>query len=105
LPIEPPGWRATNGKISADGAPEEGDDVMGTTIRARFTHGVLEPLEDAPLHDGDEVVLRIEAISSAREIDWLQETAGAWKGLVDAEDLKKNIRESRLLLTRPEARF
>ena len=78
---------------------------MGTTIRARFTNGVLEPLEDAPLHDGDEVVLRIEAVSSARGLDWLQETAGAWKGLVDAEELKTSIEESRLLLTRPEPRL
>jgi predicted DNA-binding antitoxin AbrB/MazE fold protein len=85
LLIEPPGWRLTNGKVRRDDAPEKGGDIMGTTIRARFTHGVFEPLGDAPLHDGDEVILKIEAISSASEIDRLQETAGAWKGLVDAE--------------------
>ena len=49
---------------------------MGITIRARLTNGVLEPLEAAPLHDGDEVVLRIETTSSARGLDWLEETAG-----------------------------
>lgn len=71
---------------------------MGITIRARFAHGVLEPLEDARLHEGDEVVLRIEPISSAEGLDWLEETAGGWKGWVDAEELKKHIEESRLLV-------
>lgn len=78
---------------------------MGVTIRARFANGVLEPLEDARLHEGDEVVLRIEAVSSVQGLDWLQGTAGGWKGLIDADELKKRIEESRLLVTRPEPRF
>jgi hypothetical protein len=35
----------------------------------------------------------------------LDETAGGWKGLVDADDFKQRIEESRLLVTRPEPRL
>ena len=78
---------------------------MSTTIRARFANGVLEPLEDPRLKEGDEVVVRIEALSSAPGLTWLEETAGGWKGLVAADDLKRRIEESRLLVTRLEPRF
>ena len=33
--------------------------------------------------------------------DALKATAGAWKGLIDAEELKRNIYEDRLIDTRP----
>lgn len=76
-----------------------------TTIRARFANGVLEPLEDVGLHDGDEVVLKIEPRSSVPEPNWLEETAGGWKGLIDADELKRRIEQSRLLVTRAEPRL
>lgn len=38
-------------------------------------------------------------------LEALRATAGAWKGLVDAEDLKRRIYEDRLLSTRPEPRL
>jgi len=79
--------------------------MMGTTIRARFANGVLEPFEDPRLNEGDEVVVRIEPLSSAPGLAWLEQTAGGWKGLIDADELKRRIEESRLLVTRPEPRF
>jgi len=76
-----------------------------TTIRARFANGVLEPLEDVRLHEGDEVVLRIELLSSGSANNWLEETAGGWKDLVDADELKQSIEQGRSQVTRPEPHF
>ena len=49
--------------------------------RARFTKGIIKPLEKVELAEG---------------------IAGGWKGLIDAEELKNNIYEGRLIFTRPE---
>jgi predicted DNA-binding antitoxin AbrB/MazE fold protein len=78
---------------------------MGTTIRARFSHGTLKPLEAVELREGDEVTITI--VSSRRESagDCLDRTAGGWAGLVDAEELKREIYGSRLITTRTEPRL
>ena len=78
---------------------------MGTTIKARFSGGVLKPLEHLELKEGDEVTVTIVALPSKPHSDWLERTAGGWVGLVDAERLKRDIYESRLLATRPEPRL
>lgn len=75
---------------------------MTRTIRARFTRGVFEPLDPAlreVIADGEEVLLTI--VSGAEDGDALLETAGAWKDLVDAERLKHDIYEDRLVASRP----
>jgi len=74
-------------------------------IRARFANGVLEPLGDVRLREGDEVVLTIEPLLSGSADNWLEETAGGWRELVDSEELKQRIEQSRLVVTRPEPRF
>jgi predicted DNA-binding antitoxin AbrB/MazE fold protein len=79
--------------------------IETTTIRARFANGVLQPLEDVRLHEGEEVVLRIEPLSGPTSTDWIEETAGGWKGLVDADELKRRIKQSRLVVTGPEPRL
>jgi predicted DNA-binding antitoxin AbrB/MazE fold protein len=78
---------------------------MGATIRARVKDGVLEPLEPLELPEGEEVTLTIDAAPSKSRTDWLTRTAGGWAGLVDAEKLKRDIYESRSLITRPEPRL
>lgn len=75
---------------------------MGTTIKARFSRGVLEPLERLELREGEEVTVTIVALPSKTHAGWVERTAGGWVGLVDAEELKRGICESRLRLTRPE---
>lgn len=78
---------------------------MGATIKARFSGGALRPLEPVALREGEEVTLTIATAASAASAAWLEHTAGGWAGLIDAEALKRNIYESRLLATRPEARL
>jgi len=78
---------------------------MGETIRARVKGGVLEPLEPLELAEGEEVTLTISPAPSESRGDWLTRTAGGWAGLVDGERLKRDIYESRSLITRPEPRL
>jgi predicted DNA-binding antitoxin AbrB/MazE fold protein len=78
---------------------------MSETIRARVKGGVLEPLEPLEVAEGEEVTLTITLAPSQSRIDWLSRTAGGWVGLVDGEKLKRDIYESRSLITRPEPRL
>jgi hypothetical protein len=78
---------------------------VGTTIKARFSGGVLEPLEKLELMEGQEVTVTIFSLPLKRDPDWLTRTAGGWAGLIDGERLKRDISESRLVTTRPEPRL
>jgi predicted DNA-binding antitoxin AbrB/MazE fold protein len=78
---------------------------MATTIKARFSGGVLEPLEKLELVEGQEVTVTIFSLPLKTDADWLTRTAGGWAGLIDAERLKRDISESRLVSTRPEPRL
>jgi predicted DNA-binding antitoxin AbrB/MazE fold protein len=79
---------------------------MAKEIRARFSHGVLEPLEALDLKEGEEVnVIITERPQGKGMIEALRASAGGWKGLVDAEELKRNIYADRLISTRPEPKL
>jgi len=81
---------------------------MTRTIKARFSRGVFEPLEPTVtefVKDGEEVTLTIETSSAASSGDWLRETAGGWRNLIDAEALKAAIDHDRRLVTRPPVRM
>jgi predicted DNA-binding antitoxin AbrB/MazE fold protein len=78
------------------------------TIRARFSKGVFEPLEPevtTALHEGEEVLLTVSTPASGELADPITGTAGAWKGLVDGETLKRHIYADRLVTTRSPARL
>ena len=79
---------------------------MAQEFRARFSHGVLEPLEAVDLKEGEEVkVIIAEKPTGKGMIEALRASAGGWKGLMDAEELKRNIYADRLLSTRPEPKL
>ena len=78
---------------------------MGSTIKARFSGGILKPLETLELKEGDEVTITIVSSHSKSGPDWLRRTAGGWAGLVDADELKREIYDSRLIATRTEPRL
>ncbi len=81
---------------------------MARTIKARFSHGVFEPLEPAVgelIKEGEEVTITIETASATSAGDPLRETAGGWRGLIDAEALKAAIYRDRELVTRPPVRM
>lgn len=81
---------------------------MVRTIRARFSKGVFEPLEPEAttiLHEGEEVLLTVSAPERGDLGDPITGTAGAWRGLVDGETLKRHIYADRLVASRPPARL
>ncbi len=73
---------------------------MIKTIRARFSKGVIEPLEKIDIEEGKEVTLTIREVPSESKNDAFEKSAGAWKGTIDAEKLIKDIYADRLLYTR-----
>jgi predicted DNA-binding antitoxin AbrB/MazE fold protein len=84
----------------------KGAKGLAKEIRARFTKGKIEPLEEVDLNEGDEVrVIIPDRAKGEKLIEALRATAGGWKGLVDGEELKRNIYADRLISTRPEPKL
>jgi predicted DNA-binding antitoxin AbrB/MazE fold protein len=79
---------------------------MPKEIRARFSNGVIEPLEKVELEEGEEITIVIsERAKGKGVIEALRASAGAWKGTHDPEELKRNIYADRLANTRPESKL
>ena len=73
---------------------------MPQTVRARYADGALRPLEALDLNEGDEVLISVDDCEpSGRPVDGNM-GAGGWVGLVDAEQLKRDIYASRQMHTR-----
>ena len=76
---------------------------MVKEIRARFSGGVIPPLEDVDLEEGQELTVTISELPGGKGMrDALLSTAGGWKDLVDTERLKTDIYADRLINNRPE---
>jgi hypothetical protein len=71
------------------------------TVRARVRGGSLDLLDRIPLREGDEVLVSISESVLVRDLESLRRSAGAWKGLVDANALVANLYADRLVATRP----
>ena len=82
---------------------------MGTTVRARFVNGRLEPADPLDLPEGAEVIITIGELPVSKDdpkaIERFRRAAGSWKGTIDAEGLIRNIYADRLLNTRPEPKL
>jgi predicted DNA-binding antitoxin AbrB/MazE fold protein len=75
---------------------------MGKTIRAKYSKGVIRPLEKVDIEEGKEITVTIiEFPMPVKKDSGLEGTAGGWKGLVNADELKENIYAARLISTRP----
>jgi predicted DNA-binding antitoxin AbrB/MazE fold protein len=83
---------------------------MGRTIKARFSKGIIKPLEKIDLREGEEITIDIRETPSELKkknfLEALKTTAGGWRDLVDCDELKKkNIYNDRLISTRPEVKL
>ncbi len=74
-------------------------------IRARFLNGVIKPLEKVSVTEGKELEVTIEEMPTKVEDESFLKAAGSWKGLIDAEELIKNIYVDRLVSTRKEPKL
>lgn len=77
---------------------------MAITIKARFSKGVIIPLEKIEIPEGEEItVIILEAISKGKDfLEVLDTTFGAWKDTINCDELLKNIYADRFILTRPK---
>lgn len=76
---------------------------MLRTIKARYSKGKIEPLEKLDIEEGEELIVTISNKSSqAKDKDPLDSTFGGWIGLIDGEELKKNIYAARKVSRRPK---
>lgn len=73
-------------------------------VHARYSKGTLELLENIDLAEGEDIMVDIfrGGKTLAEQIAIIRETAGAWKGFVDAEELIRDIYADRLVQTRKE---
>jgi len=79
---------------------------MAREIRARFSKGKIEPLEELDLEEGVEVrVIIPERVKGKGMLEALRASAGGWKDLIDGEEFKRNIYADRLINTRPEPKL
>jgi predicted DNA-binding antitoxin AbrB/MazE fold protein len=78
---------------------------MAKTIRARFSRGLIEPLEKIDLEEGKEITVTIVEASLGEKEDAFERSAGGWKGLIDAEKLIQDIYADRLLSPRAEPKL
>ena len=77
-------------------------ETMIKHIKARFSKGMIEPLEKLDLKEGEEVRITISPVPKGNGlIEALDSTAGAWKDSIDGEELKRNIYADRLIASRP----
>lgn len=80
-------------------APANTHLIVGRVLKARFSGGVLEPLEPLTLEEGEEVTVTVATSKAIMSPDWLERSAGTWAGLVDADKLIRDTYEGRLPFT------
>lgn len=69
---------------------------MVKEIRARFSQGKIEPLEEIDLVEGEEITITIrESVSSNKAKEALAKAAGAWKDTLDFDQYLRDLYDSR----------
>jgi predicted DNA-binding antitoxin AbrB/MazE fold protein len=75
------------------------------TLIAIYKNGALQLAEAVALRDGDRVKVTIHADETGdeelRRAEVVRDAFGAWKGLIDADEFKRCLRESREIASRP----
>jgi len=66
-------------------------------VRARYSNGVFEPLDEVDLAEDQEVLLTVdEKPSPKRDPEAMRAGAGGWVGQHDPEELKRMLYEARI---------
>lgn len=81
--------------------------MLAKTIKAKYKNGLIEPLEKLNLPESREITITIEELSSDKPLDLerAKSARGGWKGIVDCDELLRNIYMDRLIHTRPEVKL
>ena len=83
---------------------ERGPDMI-RKIRARFSNGVIKPLENVEFSEGSELTLTITEKPTKAEDEAFLRAAGSWRGLIDCDKLLKDIYADRKISTRPDVKL
>ncbi len=68
---------------------------MVREIKARFSNGKIEPLEDVDLKEGEEVTVTITEKPSEKSKEAFRRAAGAWKGSLDFDAYLRDLYDNR----------
>jgi predicted DNA-binding antitoxin AbrB/MazE fold protein len=79
---------------------KKGGAEMARTFKARFSKGVLTPLEKVEVEESKEITVTILDLPVKPDEDAFVRSAGKWKATIDAEELIKNIYADRLISTK-----
>jgi len=77
-------------------------------IRVIYRDGQFVPLDPVEYEDGSAFTITVRGESDAaaqRREDVVRAARGAWKGLVDPDELVAHLRQRRLISTRPEPKL
>ena len=72
--------------------------MFSKTIKAKFSQGVIKPLEKLDIQDGTEIsvtIVKTTDLSEKERLKRAKSAAGAWKDIPETEELKQIIYESR----------
>ncbi len=72
---------------------------MIVKVKARFSKGVLTPLEPLNLEEGEEVMVSIDTkpqLSYEERLKITMSAAGGWVGSHDPEELKRMLYQARI---------
>jgi predicted DNA-binding antitoxin AbrB/MazE fold protein len=76
--------------------PTAAGGIMPKEIRARFSKGKIEPLEELELEEGEEIIISVRETPSKDEAkDAFERAAGAWKGKFDIDAFLEDLYASR----------
>lgn len=63
---------------------------MAKTIKARYSKGVIEPLEPLEFEEGKELIITMEELAPSAK-NRFEQAAGSWAGIIDAEEFLRDI--------------
>ena len=69
---------------------------MPQVIKARYSKGVIEPLEKLDLIEGEIILISVEQTSNPdQQVDAFESAAGGWVGVVDTDSLLGDFKKNR----------
>ena len=75
---------------------------MSRKVKAKFSKGRIELLEELDLQEGEEVIILVnDKPKGGKGPDGFERAAGGWVGLVDTDELLRRVQESRKVISPP----
>ena len=79
---------------------------MIESVKARYSRGVIVPMEALDIEEGADLSITIDIrppLSDEERIELTKSAAGSWKGSGDPAEMKRMLYEARLRGSRPQS--